>query len=93
MMTVAVMRSAELDVTSVGGAGTAGVETPCRNARSHTRREHMEMPNMHQAVGFNTLELLYLTFICLLCIQLVNAAPRLYPEIMELPPLMSVLYF
>ena len=48
VMTVAVVRSDESDVTSVGGGGTTGVETLQKCQIPHNRREHMEVPNMHQ---------------------------------------------
>ena len=49
VMAVAVKRSAGLDATSVGGTVALLVWKACRSARSHTRREHKEVFNLHSS--------------------------------------------
>ena len=73
-MTVAVIRSAGSDVTSIGGGGTVLVWRLCKNASSHTWREHMKVPNMHQAVSFK-----YFCYNSLF--SCIYATPQLSPEI------------
>ena len=44
-------RSAGWDVTSDRGTVALLVWKACRSARSHTRRKHMEVLNLHQEVN------------------------------------------